>query len=304
MRGPSKNRRTPTRIPIGGQSDVGVLQSVALKHARDAFVDQQTIDEQWRHLGYRERPELVRALAEYDAFVNLLRRSGAEVHFLPRDERTGLDSMYARDSTVVSERGLILCSMGKSQRRGEPAVAGDVFRAMGIPVHGSIGGEGLLEGGDVVWLAPDTLAVGRGYRTNDEGIRQLRQLLGECIRELLVVPLPHWRGVDDVFHLMSLLSPLDLDLALVYSPLLPVPFRETLLQRGIELVEVAEEEFETMAANVLALAPRHCVMMQGNPVTQARLEAVGVKVETYAGEEISAKGCGGPTCLTRPLLRA
>lgn len=287
----------------GVQSDVGALRSVVLKHARDAFVDQAAIDEQWRDLGYLGRPDLECALAEYDAFATLLQRSGVEVHFLPHDERTGLDSVYARDSAVVSDRGVILCRMGKQQRSGEPAAVRDAFRTMGIPVHGSIEGEGLLEGGDVVWLAPDTLAVGRGYRTNDEGIRQLRELLGDTIRELLVAPLPHWRGPGDVFHLMSLLSPLDLDLALVYSPLLPVPLREALLQRGIDLVEVAEEEFETMAGNVLALAPRRCVMMQGNPITKGRLEDAGVEVETYAGGEISAKGCGGPTCLTRPLLR-
>ncbi|TDI12528.1 MAG: hypothetical protein E2P04_05440 [Acidobacteria bacterium] len=287
----------------GAQSDVGVLRRVVLKHARDAFVDQAAIDEQWRDLGYLERPDLEGALAEYDAFVALLQRSDVEVHFLPRDERTGLDSLYARDSTVVSDRGVILCRMGKQQRRGEPAAVADALRSMGIKVHGSIEGEGLLEGGDVVWLAPDTLVVGRGYRTNDEGIRQLRELLGDTLRELLVAPLPHWRGPGDVFHLMSLLSPLDLDLALVYSPLLPVPLREALLQRGIELVEVAEEEFESMAGNVLALAPRRCLMMQGNPLTKGRLEDAGVEVETYAGGEISAKGCGGPTCLTRPLLR-
>lgn len=287
----------------GAQSDVGVLRRVVLKHARDAFVDQAAIDEQWRDLGYLERPDLEGALAEYDAFVALVQRSDVEVHFLPRDERTGLDSVYARDSTVVSDRGVILCRMGKQQRRGEPAAVADAFRSMGIKVHGSIEGEGLLEGGDVVWLAPDTLVVGRGYRTNDEGIRQLRELLGDTLRELLVAPLPHWRGPGDVFHLMSLLSPLDLDLALVYSPLLPVPLREALLQRGIELVEVAEEEFESMAGNVLALAPRRCLMMQGNPLTKGRLEDAGVEVETYAGGEISAKGCGGPTCLTRPLLR-
>lgn len=287
----------------GMQSDVGVLRSVVLKHARDAFVDQGEIDKQWRDLGYLERPDLERALAEYDAFAASLQGAGAEVRYLPRDARTGLDSLYARDSTVVSDRGVILGSMGKKQRRGEPSAVGEALRAMDIPVHGGIEGEGLLEGGDVVWLAPDTLAVGRGYRTNDEGIRQLRALLGDSIRELVVVPLPHWRGAGDVFHLMSVLSPLDLDLALVYSPLLPVPFRELLLQRGIDLVEVAEEEFEAMAGNVLALAPRRCLMMQGNPITQGRLEEAGVKVETYAGGEISAKGCGGPTCLTRPLFR-
>jgi arginine deiminase len=290
-------------MKTGYQSDVGTLRSMVLKHVRDAFVDQAAVDRQWRELAYLERPDMEQALAEYDAFVEVLQAAGVEVEFLPRDERTGLDSVYARDSTVVSDRGVILCSMGKQQRRGEPGAVGDAFLSLDIPVHGSIQGDGLLEGGDVVWLAPDTLAVGRGYRTNDEGIRQLRELLGECIGELLVVPLPHWRGAGDVFHLMSVLSPLAQDLALVYSPLLPVPFRQALLQRDIELVEVAEEEFEAMAGNVLALGPRRCLMMQGKPITSGRLEKAGVEVLTYSGSEISAKGCGGPTCLTRPLLR-
>jgi N-dimethylarginine dimethylaminohydrolase len=284
------------------QSDVGALHSVLLKHARDAFVDQSVIDAQWQELAYVARPELESSLEEYEAFAGLLAGLGVEVRFLPRDGRTGLDSIYARDSSVVSDQGVILGSMGKAQRRGEPAAVSDALRSLDLPILGAIQGEGLLEGGDAVWLSPGTLVVGRGYRTNDEGIRQLRHLLDDVI-ELIVAPLPHWRGPGDVFHLMSVLSPLDTDLALVYSPLLPVPFRETLLERGIHLVEVAEDEFDAMAGNVLAVAPRRCVMMQGNPRTQRRLEEAGVEVLVYHGREISAKGCGGPTCLTRPLLR-
>ena len=148
-----------------------------------------------------------------------------------------------------------------------------------------------------------TAAVGRGYRTNDEGIRQLADFLGPDV-ELVVVPLPHWKGPGDVFHLMSVLSPLDRDLALVFSPLLPVPFRELLLERGVSLVEVPWEELESMGCNVLAVAPRVCLMLEGNPLTRSRMEEAGVEVHTYRGEEISVPGSGGPTCLTRPLLRS
>ncbi|HEX5070219.1 MAG TPA: arginine deiminase family protein, partial [Vicinamibacterales bacterium] len=137
---------------------------------------------------------------------------------------------------------------------------------------------------------------------NDEGIRQYGAVLGREI-DLIVVPLPHWRGPGDVFHLMSIISPVDRNLAVVYSPLMPVPFREALIARGISLVEVPDEEFESMGANVLAIGPRDCVMVEGNPITRARLEASGVRVRLYDGLEISLKGGGGPTCLTRPLVR-
>jgi N-dimethylarginine dimethylaminohydrolase len=154
-----------------------------------------------------------------------------------------------------------------------------------------------------VWFDERTVAVGRGYRTNDAGIEQFRDLLGPGV-DVIVVPLPHYRGPGDVFHLMSIVSPVDEAAAVVYSPLMPVPFREWLCERGVRLIDVPDEEFESMGTNVLALAPRRCVMLDGNPLTRARLEAAGVQVSVYAGSEISVKGGGGPTCLTRPLERA
>jgi N-dimethylarginine dimethylaminohydrolase len=170
------------------------------------------------------------------------------------------------------------------------------------PVIGQIREPGRLEGGDVVWLDRRTIVVGRGYRTNDEGIRQLRWLLDDDV-ETIVVALPHWRGEADVMHLMSLVSPVDRDLAVVYAPLLPVPFREILRHRGIELVEVPDDEFEKMGTNVLALSPRRCLMLGGNRETRAALDRAGADVLEYEGTEISVKGAGGPTCLTRPLER-
>ncbi len=290
-------------MTIECQSDVAPIKQIVIKHAKDAFISDEAIDRQWRELNYSERPDLSKALAEYDRFVELLMGFDIDVHFLTRDESTGLDSLYPRDASIPCNKGMILCNMGKPARRGEPGAQESAFHAMGIPIHGAITGQGLVEGGDGAWIDQRTLAVGRGYRTNDEGIRQLGQLLGDCITELIVVPLPHWYGPTDVFHLMSILSPIDRDLALVYSPLMPVPFREALLSRGIELVEVPESEFETMACNVLTVAPRKCVLLAGNGRTRARLEEVGVEVHEFEGYEISAKGAGGPTCLTRPILR-
>ena len=173
---------------------------------------------------------------------------------------------------------------------------------MPVTICGRIEPPGRLEGGDVVWLDGRTLVVGRGYRTNAEGIRQLRAMLGSRV-DVVEVPLPHWQGQQDVMHLMSLISPIDHGMAVVYSRLLPVPFREWLLDRGIHLVEVPDEEFESMGTNVLALAPRRCLMLAGNPRTRAALERAGADVIEYAGTEISVKGAGGPTCLTRPLER-
>ena len=285
-------------------SETGRLTRVLVKHARDAFVDTATMDREWQPLNFSASPSLPEAIHEYEAFVGILRRTGAQVDFLPRDARANLDSIYARDASIVCDRGVILGRMGKRLRRGEPAAQQAALRALGVPIVGEITEPGCLEGGDVIWLDDRTIVVGRGYRTNEEGILQLRALLGDSIDELIVVPLPHWRGAGDVLHLMSLISPVDRNLAVVYSPLLPVPFRQTLLDRGIELVEVPTGEFDTMGVNVLALAPRECVMLAGNPRTREALERAGARVTEYSGNEISVKGAGGPTCLTRPLARA
>ena len=290
-------------MEVGGLSEVAPIRRVLLKRPQEAFVDERRIESEWRDLRFTARPDLRRATAEHERLARLLQDFGAEVLLLPRDDVTGLDSIYVRDAIVVSNRGAVLCSMGKTQRRGEPPAAARFFERTGIPIAGRIEGEGRLEGGDVVFLDQKTLAVGQGYRTNAEGIRQLRGILADDVHEVVPVPLPHWNGPDDVLHLMSLLSPVDIDLALVYSRLLPAWFRQWLLARGTELLEVPEEEFGSMGCNVLALEPGRCLVLDGNPRTCRLLERSGCEVVAYEGREISAKGSGGPTCLTRPLLR-
>jgi N-dimethylarginine dimethylaminohydrolase len=292
-------------VKINGQSEVGKIRSILLKHPREAWIDQDNVIAQWRQLNYTEVPEFEKSLEEYDNFVELIGSAVPDIHFLPGDnDDTGLDSIYVHDPVIITERGAILCNMGKAGRKGEPSACRNFFKERGIPILGEINDPGRLEGGDVVWLDEKTLCVGEAYRTNPDGIRQLRELTSGLVDEFIVVPLPHWNGPGDVLHLMSIISPIDYDLAVVYSRLMPVRLREYLIERAIKLIDVPDKEFDSMACNVLALEPRKVIMLEGNPITRRKLENEGVKVLEYKGDEISRKGAGGPTCLTRPLLRS
>jgi N-dimethylarginine dimethylaminohydrolase len=290
-------------MEFGCQSEVGALKRLLLKHPSEAFINDDNIETQWEDLNYLGSPDFKRAVSEFEEFVELLERHINEIHYLPRREKTGLDSIYVHDPVVMTSAGAVLCNMGKEQRKGEPQALGKFLSGLDIPVLGSITGEGCLEGGDVVLFDKNTLAVAEGYRTNREGIRQLQNLTHEIFTDFQIVPLPHWQGPGDVLHLMSIISPVDHDLAVVYSRLMPVPFREWLIRRGINLVEVPDTEFETMGCNVLAVSPRKCIVLKGNPRTRQMLEKEGAEVWEYEGKEISNKGAGGPTCLTRPLWR-
>jgi len=290
-------------MSYGCETSSGELRSVLVKSPRTAHRGQAQVAAAWRAVNYPAEPDFGKTVQQHDALLALLRKAGAEVHQLPATDDTGLDSVYTHDPVIVTSRGAILCRMGKAARVEEPEAAGEWLASVDIPILGRIHGPGVLEGGDLVWLDGRTVAVGEGYRTNAEGIRQLRALLAGLAEEVVAVPLPHWTGPADCLHLMSLISPIAPDLAVVYSRLLPVPFRQLLLDRGIELVEVPDEEYDTMACNVLPVAPRKCIMLDGNPKTRAALEAAGTEVWTFDGSDISLKGGGGPTCLTRPLLR-
>jgi N-dimethylarginine dimethylaminohydrolase len=211
------------------------------------------------------------------------------------------DAIYTYDPALVTERGAILLHPGKEGRRGEPdAMAADLVEA-GVPILGRLEAPAYAEGGDTVWLDERTLLVGLGYRTNEAGVEALRGLLPDV--EVLAFDLPHLNGAGEVLHLMSMLSPLDRDLALVYLPLMPVRLVQLLEERGIAFVEVPEDEFWSMGPNVLALGPRRALALDGNPETRRRMEAAGVDVTVYKGDTLSRLGDGGPTCLTRPLLR-
>ncbi len=284
-------------------SEHGQLAAVLMKHPRHAFVNDAVIAAQWRELNFSAPPDLPRAIDEYERFLEIVAGNGCEILFLPESDATTLDSIYTRDATVESPLGMILASMGKRSRTSEPHAQAEELGRGGWPLGGAVAPPGYLEGGDLIWLDQKTVAVGQGARTNLEGIRQLKSLLNGSIDELIVVPLPDDPGPHDVMHLMSLVSPVDHDLAVVYSRLLPDDFKDTLQRRGYRLIDVPDDEYDTMATNVLALGPRECVMLNGNPKTRAALEKAGAAVHIYDGREISLKGGGGPTCLTRPLVR-
>jgi N-dimethylarginine dimethylaminohydrolase len=274
------------------------LKKVAVRQAEDSFLDQARIDRDWQNLRFYSAPDLEAALLEHKNFVEILKATGAEVVCLPGGDDLTLDSIYVRDAALVTPKGLILCHMGRESRRNEPALHGASLGG----VLGTIEPPGTLEGGDFIWLDESTAAVGLGTRTNQEGINQLKTFLGPEV-EVHVVPLPPPAHPEDVFHLMSMISPVDDDLSVIYRPTMPESFLAWLEARGMEFVEVPEDEWLPMACNVLALGPRHVLMLDRLPKTKALLEATGCTVETYKGDEISRKGEGGPTCLTRPLIR-
>jgi dimethylargininase len=238
---------------------------------------------------------------EHEAFRALLADADADVVVAATPHALDPDAIYVYDPALVTDEGAVMLRPGKEGRRGEVEVMAADFVEAGLPIAGRLGAPATVEGGDTLWLDERTLLVGRGYRTNDEGIRQLAEVLPGV--DVVAFDLPHLRGAGEVLHLLSLLSPLDVDLAVAYPPLMPVRLMELLAERSIELVEVPDEEFATMGPNVLALGPRVGLALEGNDETRRRMEKAGVDVRVYRGDEISRKGDGGPTCLTCPLLR-
>src|SRR6478672_4344566 len=255
----------------------------------------------WEAYGWRAAPDVAAAQTEHEAFCALLEEAGAEVVVSEHDSGNP-DAIYTYDPTLVGRDGAVLLLPGKEGRRREPEATVATLELAGVPVSGRIELPATVEGGDSVWLDGETLLVGIGYRTNPAAIEALRAAFPGV--EVISFDLPHWNGAGEVMHLMSFISPLDRDLALVYPRIAPVRLLELLAERGIGTIEVPDDEFETQGPNVLALAPRRALALDGNPETRRRLERAGVDVVVYRGEEISRKGDGGPTCLTRPLLRA
>jgi dimethylargininase len=255
----------------------------------------------WREYGWRAAPDPVAAAREHEAFCLLLEDAEAEV-VLSRHDPGNPDALYPFDPVLVGREGAVLLRPGKPGRRGEPEALAATLSGAGVPVVASIDGPATVEGGDTLWLDERTLLVGIGYRTNEEALPALEAAFPGV--EVIAFDLPHWNGEGEVLHLLSFVSPLDRDLAVVYPRLAPVRLLRLLAERGIATVEVPDEELETQGPNVLALGPRRALALDGSPVTRKRMERAGVDVSVYRGDEISRKGDGGPTCLTRPLLRS
>jgi dimethylargininase len=255
----------------------------------------------WRAAGWRAEPDPADAAREHEAFCLLLEEAGAEI-VVSHHDAGNPDALYPYDPILVGGEGAILLRPGKTARRAEPAALAPELERAGVPIAATVSGPALVEGGDTLWLDDQTLLVGIGYRTNEEALDELARVFPGV--EVVAFDLPHWNGDGEVLHLLSFISPLDRDLALVYPRLAPVRLLRLLAERAIRVVEVPDDEFASQGPNVLALGPRRALALESNPQTRRRMEQAGVEVAVYRGNEISVKGDGGPTCLTRPLLRA
>jgi len=282
---------------------VDPIKKILLSHPKNAFFNQNKINSEFKELNFFDAPDYNESLNEYEAFIDILKFHNIELYFLDGDNTNTIDSIYAHDPFIISNDGAIICNMGKKNRISEIENVKIFLKNNEIPIIGEISAPGKLEGGDIVWIDKYNIAIGIGYRSNIEGAKQLGEILSGCVKNIIPVPLPHWNGPNDCLHLMSNLSPIDSNLFLVFSKLLPVQFIQYLKENKIELIEVPFNEYETMACNVLAIAPREVIMLEGNPITKKLLENENVIVHTYKGSEISLKGAGGPTCLTKPFLR-
>jgi dimethylargininase len=257
----------------------------------------------WRDYGWHVEPDPAEAAAEHLAFREALEAAGAEVLAGSAPSGADPDAIYVYDPVLMTDRGAILLRPGKPGRRREIEVARADLEAAGIPVIATLVEPALAEGGDLLWLDGRTLLAGVGFRTNEAGVAALRELLADDGVDVLAFDLPHLGGPAACTHLLSFLSPLDANLVVAFLPQLPVRLVQLLRERGVGIVEVPEEELDTMGPNVLALAPRVALALEGNETTCTRMEAAGVEVRTYVGRWISLAGDGGPTCLTRPLER-
>jgi dimethylargininase len=286
---------TLTTRRFGAQSMSAPLRDVLVKRPGPAF---GRAHDDPAH-GFLRPVDLDLATRQHDAFVETLASLGPTVHRLDV-ELDDPDLVYTFDPLLVTDRGAIPLRPGKPNRAAEPAILEAWTLGAGIPTVGRIESPGTVEGGDTLWLRPDLFCIGRTLRTNAEGARQLAELVGGDVR---VFDVPYWQGPAELIHLMSVISPVADDLAVVYLPLLPVGLWELLGALRIRMIEVPDEEFATLGCNVLAVRPGVVIVAEGNPRTAAALAAAGCEVHTYPASEIGINGSGGPTCMTRPILR-
>jgi arginine deiminase len=279
------------------------LSTVSVKHPKDAFISQEHLKNEWKKFNYIQEPDFTKAQHEFEQFLSIIREHVEQIEFLPASEQAGLDSLYAHDPVKFTKKGAIILKSGKKLRQPEAIAYKQFLKEKDIPILGELTGEAVADGGDLVWLDDRTLLIGRGYRTNDEAIRQIKEITRDVVDECIVVQLPHDQGEEECLHLMSFISIVDVNLAVVYSKLMPVFLRQILIQRGFQLIEVPEVEYHRLGCNVLALAPRICMIVSGSPYTKQKLVDSGATVYEYEGNEISYLGTGGPTCLTCPVIR-
>ena len=283
----------------GAQGMVGRLRRVVMRRPGEAMAAADPVE--WHYTGEIDLEEARRA---HDAFGDALRAWDVVVLYHEEPLPDHSDSVFVFDPVLVTDEGTLVLSMGKKKRRGEEEPLARALQDCGVPVYGRLEGAARAEGGDTLWLDHDTLAVGRGFRTNAEGVHQLRRLLEPLGVTVLDYDLPYFTGPEACLHLLSVISPVDVGLAVAYPPLMPTAFWAELRRRGVRLLEVPEEEFSrTQATNVLTVAPRKCIMLDGSPVTRELLEMADCEVVTFPGEPLSFKAEGGPTCLTRPVWR-
>lgn len=288
-------------MEFGAQNMVGPLAQVVMRRPGQALAQ---ADAALWHYGCDL--DFSRLLAQHDTFAELVSRSGAEIHWLEEEDDGLADAIFTHDPSLVTNRGAILLNMGKELRRAEPDLHRRCYERLGIPVLGEIRNPGRVEGGDCLWLDDSTLVVGRGFRTNSQGVAQLTRLLDPMGIQVVVVDLPVYKGAEACLHLMSLISMIDHDLALIYKSLMPVALFELLRARGIAMIEAPASEFEASGGlnlNLLAMAPRHGVMIAGQEKTERALREAGCRIDTFEGDMLCIACEGGPTCLTRPILR-
>tara|TARA_B100000809_G_scaffold264594_1_gene320859 strand:- start:406 stop:1290 length:885 start_codon:yes stop_codon:yes gene_type:complete len=290
-------------IKYGLNSNVSTLKTVLLKDPQAAFKSQKTIDLQWQDLNFIDKPDFKKSVTQYENFIDILNDNNVEILYIPEDEITSLDSIYTHDPIFMTPNGAVIGNMGKTQRKPETIMMKNYLNEIGVPIFGEIINDATLEGGDVIWIDEKTVAAGLTYRTNNKGIDQLRKILSTISIEVISVDLPHWNGPVDVLHLMSLISPLNENLFLIYKKLLPIGLLKLLKKLDIKTISIADEDYDSLGCNVLPLSTTKCLITSGNDKTFKIIEENGIEVIEFQASEICYKGSGGPTCLTRPIYR-
>jgi N-dimethylarginine dimethylaminohydrolase len=288
---------------FNGHSMTGELRRVMVCPPGNAGWDISGKAAAWQELGFQHAPDFAAASSQHEILCRILSESGAEVVCLPPSESLTIDAVYAHDASLATDRGLVLMKPGKENRVAEAQAHASFCGLLGIPIFGEIGLPGTSESGDIVWLDSRTLLIGHGYRTNQAGIEQMRALLSSRNVEVLSAPLPYGPGPSACLHLMSLMSMLDERTILVDLPWLAVETVELLKGRGFRLIEIEYSERATLACNVLSLGRKRLIAIAENAKTNQIMRDAGFDVRTFPGSEICINGSGGPTCLTRPLLR-